>query len=81
MSFKHTVQIWLAWTHHGHGIDQNDKLDLLFVLISQQRVGDRPGRIEPRAVKKRPKPYPLLSNPRALARAYVTKHGHPKKVK
>jgi len=29
---------------------------------------DRPGRVEPRAVKRRPKPYPLLTNPRREAR-------------
>ena len=81
LSFKHTVQIWLAWTHHGHGIDQDEKINLLFVLIGQQRVGERPGRIEPRALKRRPKQYPLLTKPRALARAEVRKHGHPKKVK
>ncbi|MCX7158514.1 MAG: IS4 family transposase, partial [Proteobacteria bacterium] len=53
----------------------------LFVLIAQQRVGDRPGRIEPRAVKRRPKPYPLLTESRARARARVRRHGHPKKLK
>ena len=30
-------------------------------LIAQRRVGKRPGRIEPRAVKRRPKPFPLLT--------------------
>ena len=29
---------------------------------------DRPGRVEPRAVKRRPKPYPLLTQPRQEAR-------------
>jgi hypothetical protein len=81
LSFKHTVQIWLAWTHHGHGIDMHEKHGALFVLIGQKRVADRPGRIEPRAVKKRPKPYPRLTQPRALARAHIGKHGHPRKLK
>ena len=77
LSFKHTVQIWLAWRHHGNGIDHDDKLSGLFVLITQQRVGDRPGRIEPRALKRRPKPYPLLTKPRPTMREYVRVHGHP----
>ena len=51
---------------------------MLFVLIAQQRVGDRPGRIEPGAVKQRAKPYPLLTNPRAHARAYIRARGRPK---
>ena len=81
LSFKHTVQIWIAWTQHANGIYHEDKLAGVFVLIAQQRVGDRAGRIEPRAVKRRPKPYPLLTEPRALARAHVREHGHPRKLK
>lgn len=81
LSFKHTVQIWIAWAEHRNGAEHDDRLYGLFVLIAQQRVGERPGRIEPRAIKRRPKPYPLLTKPRALARADVQKHGHPKKLK
>jgi hypothetical protein len=81
LSFKHTVQIWIAWTHHAHGIYHEDKRHGLFVLIAQQQVGDRPGRIEPRAVKRRPKPYPLLTQPRAVAQAHVRQHGHTEKLK
>src|SRR3954470_23907473 len=33
-------------------------------LIARKRVGDRPDRYEPRAVKRRPKPHPLLRMPR-----------------
>lgn len=36
--------------------------------ISEQQIGDRPDRIEPRLVKHRPKPYKLLNEPRAKAR-------------
>jgi hypothetical protein len=53
----------------------------LFVLIAEQRAGNRPGRIEPRAVKRRPKPFPLLVKSRAIAREEVRRHGHPKKHK
>jgi len=81
LSFKHTVQIWIAWTQHANRINDDDKLYGLFVLIAQQRVGDRPGRIEPRALKRRPKPYPILTKPRAIMREYVLEHGHPKKLK
>ena len=54
--------------------------DHLFVLIAQQQVGNRPGRIQPRAIKRRPKPYPLLMKPRTIARAHARKYGHPKKL-
>ena len=82
LSFKHTLQLCIAWDHHrpNTGSDE-DSLTTLLVLIAQQRVGERPGRIEPRAVKRRPKPYPLLTKPRERARAFVRLHGHPKKVK
>jgi len=81
LSFKHTVQIWIAWTQHANRIDDDDKLYGLFVLIAQQHVGNRPGRIEPRALKRRPKCYPLLTKPRAIIREHIREHGHPKKLK
>lgn len=81
ISFKHTVQMWIAWSGQGYAIESGDKLYGLFALIAQQRVGERPDRIEPRAVKRRPKTYPLLTTPRALARAHIRKYGHPKKLK
>lgn len=44
---------------------------LLLDLIIQKRVGDRPDRCEPRAVKRRPKPYHLLTVPRAEAKGRI----------
>jgi len=81
LSFKHTLQLWLAWSQRGTGSEYHHTLSVLFVLIAQQKVGDRPGRIEPRAVKRRPKPYPLLTQPRAMARENIQLHGHPAKLK
>jgi hypothetical protein len=75
LSFKHTLQLWIAWDQRA-GTDRDEKLHGLFVLIAEQRVGNRPGRVEPRAIKRRPKPYPLLTKPRALAREEIRRHGH-----
>ena len=75
LSFKHTLQLWIAWDERA-GADRDEKLHGLFVLIAEQRVGNRPGRIEPRAIKRRPKPYPLLTQPRALAREEIRRVGH-----
>lgn len=36
----------------------------LLAAIAQDRLPDRPGRSEPRAVKRRPKPFALLNQPR-----------------
>lgn len=81
LSFKHTLQLWIAWDHHGCGSPDDETLYGLLVLVAERRVGNRPGRIEPRAVKRRPKPYPMLTKPREIARADVRKYGHPKKFK
>lgn len=80
LSFKHTLQIWVAWS--GRQFLSNAKEDTmtLFILIAKIRVGNRPGRIEPRAVKRRPKPYMRLKNPRQKEREYIKKHGHAKKL-
>jgi hypothetical protein len=40
----------------------------LLVRLANERVGNRPGRCEPRAIKRRPKPQALLNQPRAKAR-------------
>ena len=74
LSFKHTVQLWTEWT--ARCVDVTADADALFRLIAQQSVGDRPGRIEPRARKRRPKPYPWLKIPRAEARERVRIYGH-----
>jgi len=69
----------LAWSHHGPPADE--QVESLLMLIAQQRVGHRPGRIEPRAIKRRPKPFPLLMKRRSAARAEILIYGHPKKLK
>jgi hypothetical protein len=50
--------------------------DLLLEWIARDRLPDRPGRIEPRAVKRRPKEYDLLNRPRPqLRQALLRKTG------
>ena len=44
-------------------------LPIVLTAIASHRVGTRPDRYEPRACKRRPKPYPLLRVPRWQARA------------
>lgn len=74
LSFKHTVQLWTEWV--ARGLSATKDCQRLFTLIAQCQVGHRPGRIEPRMRKRRPKPYPWLKVPRAQARRQVQKHGH-----
>ncbi len=51
------------------------------MLIAEQRVGNHLGRIEPSAVKRRPKPHPRLMKPREEVREEICEYGHPKKLK
>jgi hypothetical protein len=81
LSFKHTVQICIALPHHRDLMLHEDERCILLELIAQRRVGDRSGRVEPRAIKRRPKPYPLLMQPREIAREKIRKYGHPVKLK
>lgn len=76
LSFKHALQLCMAYRYHLAQADPDTTQDLMR-LIAQRRVGKRPGRIEPRAVKRRPKPFPLLTKRRHLAREEVKLHGHP----
>ena len=81
LSFKHTLQLCLNCSQIQSQSNEHDCVTDLLILVAEQSVGNRPGRIEPRAVKRRPKPYPLLMKPRREAREEIRKNGHPKKVK
>ena len=52
-------------------------IDAASVSLAAHVIGNRPGRIEPRAVKRRPKPHDLLTKPRAQARAELLKEKSP----
>jgi len=79
LSFKHALQLWLAWGRHAQ-VDSHDALMALLEAMAQIRVGNRPGRIEPRLKRRRPKPYQWLKKPRQTARQDVIKYGHGHKV-
>jgi Transposase DDE domain len=81
LSFKHTVQMWSAWATSGTNGEHDDQLTDLLRLIGQHTVGNRAGRIEPRALKRRHKSYDLLTQHRHRARADVLRHGHRQNVK
>jgi putative transposase len=66
-----------SWDH-ATVADKNVLMTLArvqFRMIAWQRVGDRPDRVEPRRVKRRPKPHPLLRQPRDQARAALLAGG------
>jgi hypothetical protein len=74
ISFKGTVQAMNAFQDKFlYGAEEilATLFDELMCSIVYHRIGDRPGRKEPRAVKRRPKPYPRLTLPRAQARIHM----------
>lgn len=80
LSFKHTVQVWVAWSQRQFLSSVPEDTVALFRLIAHIRVGNRPGRMEPRLIKTRPKPFARLQTTRRRARANIRKYGHPKKL-
>lgn len=78
LSFKHSLQLWLMWTRRTQYYDDTQ---ILFILIAQQKIGNRPGRTEPRAVKRRPKPFSLLMTPRNKLKAGKMEYGHNGRLK
>ena len=80
LSFKHTLQVWVAWRLKKMPMTK-EEVHYLFHFIAEKEVGNRPGRVEPRAIKRRPKPMPLLTQTRAEARLNILKNGHPRRLK
>lgn len=68
LSFKGTVdgvrQFSVAIAQARTRRKQKELLELLLETIAKDAVPERPGRREPRAVKRRPKPFPNLNQPR-----------------
>jgi hypothetical protein len=52
---------------------RNELYKRLMELVAKDVLTDRPNRIEPRRIKRRPKHYPLLFRPRSEHRAYIMK--------
>ena len=69
-SFKGTVDTVRAWRETlaapGHASQREDVLLDMLLLCALDQLPHRPGRHQPRAVKRRPKPYQLLTRHRRL---------------
>ncbi len=78
ISFKGALQALLAfggfWPTGQLADPEAYYLDMLQAL-AEHRVGHRPDRVEPRAKKRRPKPLPLLTEPRQQVRARLQAGG------
>jgi hypothetical protein len=71
VSFKEAKQAVTAFApkiEAARPADRPALIDALLTVIAYHRVGNRPGRWEPRARKRRPKPGARLNQPRAEAK-------------
>jgi hypothetical protein len=76
LSFTNALQVITAGWMVTNLLDKNTHEALIRMelhSIASQTVGKRPGRVEPRAVKRRPKPMRLLTMMRDAARALLLK--------
>jgi len=76
ISFKASVQALRQWEPHINQINishkqRNHLIQMLYEAIAGKIVPYRPGRSEPRAVKRMPKPFPLLTTPRQQFKAQL----------
>jgi hypothetical protein len=65
---KQAVTAFVPKIEAAHPEDRARLIDALLAIVAYHRVGDRPGRWEPRARKRRPKPGMRLMQPRSVAR-------------
>jgi len=71
VSFKGAKQVLTAFAPKIEAARPKDRAALIYAMltaVTYHRVGNRPGRWEPRARKRRPKPATRLTQPRAIAR-------------
>ena len=78
VSFKGALQTSQAYEpalREGSRSQRSWLWGIMLESIARDEVGHRPDRVEPRARKRRPKPYPLLMVPRAEAKEALLKAG------
>ena len=70
ISFKGTLQTLLAFAAAGWSCPErrNELYCAVLEAVATHRVNDRPDRVEPRAVKRRPKKQVYLNEPRSVAK-------------
>ena len=71
LSFKGTLQTLVAFAAAGWSCPErrNELYAAVLRAVATHRVNDRPDRVEPRAVKRRPKKQVYLTEPRSVAKA------------
>ena len=76
VSFKGALQLLNQFMPHFILIKESKRREIYHKMLSQIvliNIGNRPGRIEPRAVKRRKKSFPALNNTRKAAQEKIMK--------
>jgi hypothetical protein len=74
ISFKGTLQLLNQFTPHFISIPKDKKEALysqMLALIVKNKVGNRPGRVEPRAIRKRTQSFPTLKTDRKVEKEKI----------
>ncbi len=72
---RQTLEAFRGELAHGPGAGGEGLVAAALKAIAHHRVGDRPDRVEPRVVKRRPKAYPRMQVPRSIARKRLLRAG------
>jgi hypothetical protein len=75
LSFKGTLQHLEHMSPHlgrASSAEEHERLlGILYTFILETRLPNRPGRVEPRVRKRRPKAYPLMTRPRSVLKREI----------
>ncbi|MDM8560346.1 IS4 family transposase [Candidatus Parabeggiatoa sp. HSG14] len=79
ISFKGAIQSFHAFIDKIFLLKRHSSelIDALLQGVASHRIGRRSGRCEPRAVKRRPKSFPRLKEPRKIAQSRLMPCEHP----
>jgi hypothetical protein len=83
LSFKGALDLLNAFAETLHQGPRGQRANCqahLLASMARLKLPDRPGRVEPRAVKRRPKPHRLLTKPRHTWRARLVRQQEKRRV-
>jgi len=84
ISFKGSVQLLTSFMPHfidSNKINNKNMYVKMLKLIVKNKIGNRPGRMEPRVIKQRPKPFKTLKKPRNIEKNRLKKNAEKRALK
>jgi hypothetical protein len=78
VSFKSCQQVLLGYVSINEDKTKVNLLPQMLKIIAENLILKRPQRVEPRVVKRRPKPFKLMMKPRSELKLDLVRESHPK---